>query len=169
MKDKFKIIVRLWDDLSILVKDGDYTGAIEICDKLLLIESNIIEVYRVRGRLKSFIGNVSGAIDDIVMALEICPTDMSDIEILAELFHKSAEDLVTQKKIKDAIEDYSMSIALDSSKSDIYFKRAKAKFEVKDFDGGIDDFAQYVKISQGRSLDEKMLEDLKERVKNNQK
>ena len=118
----------------------NYKGAIGDYNKAIKIDPKDANTYYNRGNAKRQLKNYKGAIDDYSKSIEIEPTD-------ASAYNNRGATKNGLKDYKGAIDDYNKAIKIDPSDAIAYNNRGNAKsglgldkYELKDYQGAIDDY-----------------------------
>lgn len=158
---------------------GDFSGAIEDCDKAIALDPSKADGYRLRGLIKRLMADFAGAIEDFDKAIGINAADsdlyfhrgefkfsagneaaaLEDLNRALELNPTAGEACVCRGNVlfslgddAGAIRDYDKAIEIDAKNADAYYGRAGAKYFKKDSPGAIADISRAIELDPGRVL-----------------
>jgi len=122
------------------VQVGNYIGAIEDFNIVIMFKPHLPEPYYYRGVAKHQLDDYRGAIQDYNTAIDIKPY-YPDAYTNRGLAYLQLNDFAR------SIADYDRAIELDPNNSAIYNNRGIAKISMKDIDGAIADYDKSLQIS----------------------
>jgi len=123
---------------QVLLKLNKPQQAIDICSQTLLLDPKHSEAFRVRGRAKTMLGDVPGAIQDLKTSVQLLPTT-EGYEDLGDLNHSTQE-------YQEAILNYTKGIDLSPRNYTLYIKRAKANRIMGEHKAAISDLNKYIQL-----------------------
>lgn len=127
---------------------GDFRTAIEEFTVLIEKQPEMAGAYAYRGMAYFSLAredpaNIDKAIADFSKAIELKPKE----EELARLLGHRASAYYSQKKYQLAIDDLSTSIKLDPYAEGNYLGRADCRYELKDYEGSVEDLRKAAQIA----------------------
>ncbi len=130
----------------------DFVGAIEDLIKAIEIEPEKGPLYRFRGLCKMELGDLKGAYKDWIKALNLGDEEVSrlleeyNIRISTS-YYNSGNQKSNDRDKEGAIQDYNISIKLNSSNADSYINRGCVKDDIGDYKGAIEDYKRAIEIN----------------------
>ena len=119
---------------------GNVEGAIEILDKAIGRQKDLLESYQLRGNINAMIGNLTGAITDYTSALEIDPTH-------GKIYESRAYYRAFRRDWAGALKDYDSAVANGIKTDRIYLRRGEIKRDMDDIDGAIADLQTSISLN----------------------
>ncbi|BAY26591.1 TPR repeat-containing protein [Calothrix sp. NIES-2100] len=125
----------------ILYNAGDYTGAIENCNQAILLNSEDLTSYLIRGAAYIMTKNYQNAIEDFNQAIRMSP----------QYSRAYAERGVARAAIGEnqtAIEDCNRAIELEPQYVRAYYGRGAARFYSGNYQGALEDFSLVARMER---------------------
>jgi tetratricopeptide (TPR) repeat protein len=127
---------------------GDYAGSVADYDKAIKLNPKCGGFYCNRGQSKFALNDMTGALNDYNKAIEL------DSNMAIAYFNRGQLKCYADTNFIDAIADYNKAIELhtDSQEDDIFFARASAKMQLKDFAGAAADYTKTIELNPKYNL-----------------
>lgn len=127
---------------SFLSQAGRLDEAIAEFDRALAVNPWFLPALNNRANMRSRRGDVDGAIKDLTRAIDAHPDDPSSVDLYSNraIYRQKKED------IAGAIDDLGHAIRLRPDDADKYRRRGQMKIRLKDYDGGLADLDDSLKL-----------------------
>lgn len=119
---------------------GDRAGAIAILDKAIEQRKDLLEVYQLRGNIRSMIGDLDGAIADYSIVLDMNPND-------AKIYERRAMFRTFKRDYAEALRDYDAAIVNGLKSEKVYTGSATVKRDMGDMEGAVADYQTALAIN----------------------
>ncbi|MGB2752504.1 MAG: tetratricopeptide repeat protein [Pyrinomonadaceae bacterium] len=121
---------------------GDFEKAVADLSKIIELDPNNVEGYKLRAAAYSSVSGVGGidmAIRDLTSAIDLEPKDADTLQQRGALF-------LRKKDIDRAVADISKAISIDPNNGDAYVSRAEIFVKSKKHDKAIEDFSKALSL-----------------------
>lgn len=120
----------------------DYEGAKTEFSKAIALDKSFIDAYRLRGKVKSFLGNYSDAILDYSTAIKINPQNNYSYQA----YYDRGLAKMELTDYKGAVSDFTKDIQFEKTSWITYAERGLAKYYLKEYQSAIKDCDSAIEI-----------------------
>lgn len=128
----------------------DYQNALLDLNKAISLDQKRPDLYKMRSAVFYALENYSNAMSDINVAISLKADDPKLHFLRAEILIENenlADPKSTTRRREKAIDDYSISINLDSENADYFKARGRANFLLENFDKSVSDYTAAIDLS----------------------
>ena len=140
----------LYNSAMLKIKTGDFHGAIEDLNRVIIMNEKHADAYNLRGYAKYNLGRYNEAITDYTIAIELNKNH-------SKAYFNRGDARDKTKEYFGAISDYTAVSRLEPKNFFAYISRGMIKEKIKDINGAVADYNTALKISSdlGIELDTK--------------